>query len=130
MCDTTIHPNGWKDILLGDSIQSVESFIIPFNQSELKNLAQATPSDAWFVYKNARYFCEQLKEVFFSHILVAIGEDRNVRQIKIYIKDSSNLLYEFLQKKIGDPSLGTSSINNSPFNQHYIWNSGDGILLN
>ena len=129
MCDTTIHPNGWKEILLGDSFQSVESYLIPYNRSELKNIAHATPLDAWFVYKNSPYACEQLKSVIFLHILVATGPDSNVRQIKIYIKDSANALYNFLQKKFGDPSIGSSSISNSSLNRHYIWKSENDILL-
>ena len=84
MCDTTIHFNGWRDVLLGDSLRSVESNLIPFNQSELKNVAHATPSDAWYVYKNAPYTCEQLKGVFFTHILVAVGEDRKVSLLNLF----------------------------------------------
>lgn len=124
----SINAQGWKNILLGSPLDSVSQFVIPFDQSKLKESMFATPEkDAWYVYIDTSSSCSEGSGIIFNHILIAVSENNIIKKITIYVNNRNNQLDSILNQKFGNNLIdGESSLNES---RHLIWHPSKEILL-
>jgi hypothetical protein len=124
----SIHKQGWKDILLGSSLESIRRFVIPFDQSKLKDSMFVTPEkDAWFVYADMPHPLRDMPGITIKNVLIVVSKESIIKKIKLYISDEENQMNFFLKKRFGDTLIGgKSSLNN---NQHFMWHTSKDVLL-